>query len=57
MTDARAKLDAAGALIEAVRVVFLSAGYIPGARTLNGVVEEIADEISALDKLIAGVQP
>jgi len=61
MTDARDKLRAAGALVEDVRTVFLGGGYISGARTLLDVVEEIADEISALDKLIAegqkGPQP
>jgi hypothetical protein len=58
MQDARDRLRSAGNLIEAVRVVFLSAGYVQGARLLNGAAVLIADEVAALDKAIAtGGQP
>ena len=57
MTDARDKLRTAGALIEAVRIVFLSGGYVPGARVLKDVAELIADEGAALDKLIGVAKP
>jgi hypothetical protein len=57
MTDARDKLRAAGALVDAVHVVFLSGGYVPGARVLRDVAELIADEIAALDKAIGGAKP
>ena len=52
MTDAREKLSAASALVDAVRVLYLSTGSIDGARLLNDVVGLIGDEIAALDKAI-----
>ena len=57
MTSARDQLKNASAIIEAVRVLFLGAGYIHGARLLNGSVVLLADEITALDKAIGGARP
>jgi hypothetical protein len=54
MTDARDQLKQADNLVAAVRGVFLSAGYIQGARILNDVIGLLADEIAALDKAIRG---
>jgi hypothetical protein len=53
LTDARDKLRTAGALIDAVRVRFLNAGYAQGARTLHGVAARLADEIQAIERAIA----
>jgi hypothetical protein len=55
MTDARDKLQTARTLIDAVHAVFVGAGY--GAQDLEYAAELIADEIVALDKLIAGAKP
>jgi hypothetical protein len=57
MTDARAKLNAARTLIDAVHAVFVGAGYIAGTHDLEYAAELIADEISQLDKAISGVKP
>jgi hypothetical protein len=57
LTDARAKLDTAKALIEAVKGTFFAAGNIYGARVLNEIVHHLDDEITALDKEIAAGQP
>jgi hypothetical protein len=57
MLDAKDKLRAALNLIEAVRVVYLSGGYVLGARLLNDVSGLVGDEIAALDKAIGAGQP
>jgi hypothetical protein len=57
MLDAKDKLRAALNLIEAVRVVYLSGGYVLGARLLNDVAGLVGDEIAALDKAIGAGQP
>lgn len=57
MIDARDKLRTAGNLVETVRVVFLSAGYIQGGRILQDVIKLLADEINALDRAIASGKP
>ena len=48
LTDARAKLSTAKTLIEAVKLTFLGAGNIEGARLLNEVAHLLDDEIAAL---------
>lgn len=57
MQDARDKLRAARALVEVVRTVFLSGGSVASARVLKDVVELLADEVAALDKLIGSFKP
>ena len=57
LTDARDKLRTALTLIEAVKLTFLGAGNIEGARLLNEVAHLLDDEIAALDKQIVGGQP
>ena len=57
MVDARDKLRSAGNLAEAVRGVFVSAGYVQGARNMNDVINLIADEVAALDKAIVATKP
>ena len=52
LQEARAELSQAGNLIEAVRVIYLSAGYVEGARLLNDVGHMLSDEIAALGKAI-----
>ena len=54
LTDARDSLRQAENIAARVRGVFLSAGYIQGARILNAAIGLLADEIAALDKAIAG---
>ena len=53
---ARDSLRQAENIVAKVRGVYLSAGYIAGARILNDVIGLLADEIAALDKAIAGGQ-
>ena len=53
LTDARAKLHQAQALVASVGDAFFSDGDISGARLLNEVVHALADEIAAIDKQIA----
>ena len=48
-------MQTARTLIDAVHAVFVGAGY--GAQDLEYAAELIADEIVALDKLIAGAKP
>ncbi len=57
MISARDDLRQAQNLCAKVRGIYLSAGYIAGARTLNNVLGLLADEIAALDKAIAGGKP
>jgi hypothetical protein len=58
LTSARDDLRAAESLIARVRGIFLSAGYIHGARLMNAVLGLLADEIAALDKATpSGGQP
>ncbi len=57
MTDARDSLRQAEGLAARIRGVFLSAGYIQGARVLNDVIGLLADEVAALDKAISGSKP
>lgn len=57
LTDARDKLRAARDTIDAVRLIYLQAAYIAGARLLNDVANLIADEIAALDKAIGAAKP
>ncbi len=57
MTDARDRLKVSGNLVEAVRVIYLTAGYLAGARLLNDAGLLISDEIAALDRAIAAAQP
>jgi hypothetical protein len=57
LTDARDKLRTVVNLIEAVRGVFLSAGYIQGARLLQDAIGLLSDEIAALDKALSGAKP
>jgi len=46
LTDGRDKLRTVVNLIEAVRGVFLSAGYIQGARLLQDAIGLLSDEIA-----------
>ena len=58
MSSARDDLRQAESLIDKVRGVFLTAGYVQGARFLKATVQMIADEIAVLDKAIgSGGQP
>ena len=57
LTDARANLAQAKALIEAVKVVFFAGGCIEGARLLNEVAHLLDDEIAALDRAIGAAKP
>lgn len=57
MTDARDSLRQAEGLAARIRGVFLSAGYVRGARVLNDVIRLLADEVAALDKAISGSKP
>lgn len=56
MTEARDKLRQADSLIAAVRGVFITAGYVHGARVMNDAINLLADEIAALNKAI-GAKP
>jgi hypothetical protein len=57
LTDAREKLRQAHALIESVKVAFLSdRKRFASARLLNDVAHVVDDEIAALDKEI-GAKP
>ena len=53
---ARDKLRQADSLIAAVRGVFITAGYVHGARVMNDAINLLADEIAALNKAI-GAKP
>jgi hypothetical protein len=57
VTDARDSLRQAESLAARIRGVFLSAGYVRGARVLNDVISLLADEVAALDKAISGSKP
>jgi hypothetical protein len=58
MTEARDKLRAASNMLEGVRVLFLSAGYVAGARLLQDASGLVSDEVAALDKAIGqGAKP
>jgi hypothetical protein len=57
MIGARDDLRQAENLCAHVRGIYLSAGYIAGARLLNAILGLLADEIAVLDKAIAGGQP
>jgi hypothetical protein len=50
-------LRQAEGLAARIRGVFLSAGYVRGARVLNDVTRLPADEVAALDKAISGSKP
>jgi hypothetical protein len=57
MIGARDDLRQAEGICVTVRGIYLSAGYIAGARLLNAILGLLADEIAALDKAIAAGQP
>ena len=54
MTSARDDLRSAESLIARVRGLFLSAGYIHGARLMKAAIGLLADEIAALEKALTG---
>jgi len=57
MISARDDLRQAETLCAGVRGIYLSAGYISGARLLNDILGLIADEIAALNKAIGAPKP
>ena len=57
MIDARDSLKQAEIICAKVRGIYISAGYVAGARLLNAVLGMLADEIAALDKAIGAVKP
>jgi len=57
LTDARAELSQAQALVKGVKITFMSGGYIEGARLLNDIEHLLDDGLAALDKQIGGVAP
>lgn len=52
MASARDSLRSAESLIAAVRGLYLSAGYVQGARLMNNALALLADEIAALEKAL-----
>jgi hypothetical protein len=52
MTDARDKLRAASNLIEGVRGVFISAGYIQSARFLQNALNLLSDEVGGTSRFV-----
>ena len=56
MIGARDKLRQAD-LIAAVRGMFISGGYVQGARLLNDAINLISDEIAELDRAIGAAKP
>lgn len=57
LTNARDQLRQADILIAAVRGMFISGGYVQGARLLNDAINLISDEIAELDRAIGAAKP
>ena len=57
LEDACDKLRQADILIAAVKAMFITAGYVQGARFMNAVIGLIKEEVSALEKAIAKATP
>jgi hypothetical protein len=52
LAEAREKLRQAHALIESVRLSYLSSSYLDGARLLNDALHLLDDEVCALNRCV-----